>query len=222
MHIALILDGNRRWARSKGLPKFLGHKKGIDNLEKILKICAQDERITHLTAFALSTENFKREKKELDNLFFLIERFAKNWSKFIKHNIKVIPIGNLKLLPLSVKKALKELQVKTSQQKKLIFAPSIAFGGKDEIIRAVNKIIKKNPQQKINEKDFQQFLDTKNLPPVDLLIRTGGKKRLSNFLLWECAYAEILFLDKMWPQFSELDLKKAIDFWQKTQKNFGI
>lgn len=220
MHIALILDGNRRWAKKRGYPVFFGHKKGIDNLEKILKICAKDEEIKYISAFALSTENMKRDKKELKNLFDLIERFAKKTKKFIEYQITVKPIGDFSVFPISTKNALKNLQKETIGGKNLYFAPALHFGGRDEIVRAVNKLLKSGVK-KITEDIFSKTLDTAKMPPVDLLIRTGGKNRLSNFLLWECAYAEIYFSEKMWPEFEKNDLYEAIEFFKKTQRNFG-
>ncbi len=220
MHIGLIMDGNRRWAKNLGKNKFFGHKKGVENLEMFTEICADDPEIKILTVYTLSTENMNREQKELDNLFALLEKFAKKWKKFVKNGIRVKIFGDVSKLPKSCQKALKELEEKTKNGEKLIFCPAINYGGRDEIIRAVNKLFKKIPQ-KITEKDLEKFLDTEDLPAINLVIRTGGKKRLSNFMLWQSAYAELYFLDKMWPEFTEKDLQEAIFYYKSVQRNFG-
>lgn len=220
MHIAFILDGNRRWAKSQKLPKFMGHKKGLDKLEDILKLCVLNPEIKFITAYALSTENMNREVEELHNLFDLIEKFAKKWPKFVKWDIKVLPIGDHSALPISTQNALNELKNNTDHCQKLIFAPAVHYGGRDEIIRTINKILLQN-HESVSQEDFEQNLDIPNMPPVDLLIRTGGQKRLSNFLLWQCAYAELYFLDKMWPDFTEKDFENALEFYNNSKRNFG-
>ena len=222
MHLALILDGNRRWARSRGLPPFFGHRKGLENLKGILRFCARNSQIKFCTAFALSTENLKREKSELENLFGLLENFASKAEDFSSLGIKVKPIGNLQLLPQSTKQALLDLQSQTRKGANLVFAPAVCFGGRDEILRACQRIMQSDETAKnFDEKFLESFLDTAGFPPVDLLVRTGGKKRLSNFLLWEAAYSELFFTTKMWPEFSESDLQNALDFFHETKRNFG-
>jgi undecaprenyl diphosphate synthase len=220
VHLALILDGNRRWAKARFLPKQLGHQQGIANLKKILKVCASDQRIKIVTAYALSTENLKREQSELANLFELINKFVQDQQGFIAAGIQVRPIGDLSVFSQEIQTNLAKLQKATFNCGELIFQPALHYGGQDEIVRAVNKLIAKG-KTKLKAEDIALALDTGDLPQVDLLIRTGGKRRLSNFLLWQAAYAELYFTEKMWPEFDPKELAKALEFFESVQRNFG-
>jgi undecaprenyl diphosphate synthase len=261
MHLGLILDGNRRFAAARKMPKFWGHKKGVENLEKILKICAADSRIKFVTAFALSTENLKRDEKELKNLFLLLQKFASKISDFKKFGIRFSAVGNLKLLPAEVQKTLENAKRETRNCGNLNFAAAVAHGGRDEILRVFSRFLEKTkchpgkfPEEiypgsraktqiqkemgncrrfriesgmtnleklDLTEKNFAEFLDAPEFPDLDLIIRTGGKSRLSNFQIWRAAYAELFFSEKMWPEFSETDLNSAIDFFENSERNFG-
>ncbi|PIR04458.1 MAG: di-trans,poly-cis-decaprenylcistransferase [Candidatus Magasanikbacteria bacterium CG11_big_fil_rev_8_21_14_0_20_39_34] len=219
-HVAIIMDGNRRWATQKGLPKFMGHTEGAQNLEKIAQQ-AIDHDILYLTVYALSTENLKnRSRIELKHLFKLIEQFAKRFPEYEKHGIRIHTIGDLNALPKETQAILSDLKKKTEHFKNLTLTLAINYGGKDEIIRAVQKIQK----QKIkitSEEEFEIFLDTALLPEVDLVIRTGGDVRLSNFLLWQSAYAELYFTKVYWPAFSQKDFQKALDTFYSAKRNKG-
>lgn len=216
MHIAIIMDGNRRWAKKKGVPKFVGHKKGIEKLKESLSWC-QEHEVDVFSIYALSTENLKRDEKELNNLYDLILEFAKDKKSFIEKDIRIKLMGGISKIRKDSADALFELENATSNCKGLIFQICINYGGKDEIIRACKKAQSNNAE--ITEENIQKYLDSALEP--DLIIRTGGHKRLSNFLMWQSAYTELMFLDKYWPDFLEADLVKAIDFIQNEQRNFG-
>lgn len=218
MHVGIIMDGNRRWAKSKGLPKIIGHKYGADNLEKILDLSIQ-KNIDIITVYALSTENLKREEKELKNLFKLIEKYLQPAEKFIKNKIKVNILGSPESFPESTQAALKKIVKETQNCNKLIFNIALNYGGKDEIIRTVKKMEKaKIP---FTQENLEQNLDTKGLPNPDLIIRTGGDCRLSNFLLWQASYSTLYFTKTCWPAFDENEFDQALDFLKKQKQNYG-
>ncbi|MFA6458317.1 MAG: polyprenyl diphosphate synthase [Patescibacteria group bacterium] len=218
-HLAIILDGNRRWAQKRGLPRLLGHRRGVENLRKLLPVFIASG-ITHLTAYALSTENLReRNTTELKNLFQLIEKFAKDDKIFFEHEIRLEVFGELKNFPSSTKKALQNLIAKTHKHEKLVLNLALGYGSRAEIIRAANALIKAG--KRATEKNFSQELFSSDQPEPDLLIRTGGTKRLSNFLLWQLAYAELFFSEKMWPEFDAAELEKALEFFRAQQRNFG-
>lgn len=219
MHIAFILDGNRRWAKDNFLPEGVGHKKGIENFKKIVKECAKIEEIKEISAFALSTENLTRSKDELDNLFKIFNTFANEIKDFVDENIQIIISGRTELLPEYLQKSLNNAVKKTKKENpNVILNLCIAYGGKSAIVQSVKKTLKCN--QEINEENIIKNMNH-NLSPIDLLIRTGNKKRISNFMLWELAYSEIFFSEKMWPAFSKRDLIEAIDFFKKQKRTFG-
>ncbi len=218
-HLAIILDGNRRWAQKRGLPRLLGHRRGVENLRKLLPVFIASG-ITHLTTYALSTENLReRNTTELKSLFQLIEKFAKDDKIFFEHEIRLEVFGELKDFPSSTKKVLQNLIAKTSQHKKLVLNLALGYGSRAEIVRAANALIKAG--KRATEKNFAQELFSSGQPEPDLLIRTGGTKRLSNFLLWQLAYAELFFSEKMWPEFDAAELEKALEFFRAQQRNFG-
>ena len=217
MHIAIIMDGNRRWAKENNLPKLLGHKKGIENVENII-LWASELGLETLTLYALSTENLQREKDELKNIFDLMTNFAiKNKNKFIKENIRLKILGEVSKIRDDSKKALLDLEEYTKDCNKILLQICIAYGGRNEIVRSVKKLQEKN--EKITEENISKNLDS-NLEP-DLIIRTGGNKRLSNFLLWQSSYSEIYFTNKFWPDFNKQDLEEAMNFFDDQQRNFG-
>ena len=217
MHIAIIMDGNRRWAKENNLPKLLGHKKGIENVENII-LWASELGLKTLTLYALSTENLQREKDELKNIFDLMTNFAiKNKNKFIKENIRLKILGEISKIRDDSKKALLDLEEYTKDCNKILLQICIAYGGRNEIVRSVKKLQEKN--EKITEENISKNLDS-NLEP-DLIIRTGGNKRLSNFLLWQSSYSEIYFTNKFWPDFNKQDLEEAMNFFDDQQRNFG-
>ena len=218
-HIAIILDGNRRWARKRGLPRLIGHRKGTENLKKLLPVFIKNN-IERVTVYALSTENIdERDTVELKNLFKEIERFAKDLEIFHEHAIRLQVFGQLKKFPPSTKRALQKTIEATKKHKKLNLNVALGYSGRDEILRAVNKFAIKG--RRATEKTFARTLDSSGQPDPDLLIRTGGKSRLSNFLLWQLAYSELYFTDKLWPEFDEKELLKALDWFAEQQRNFG-
>lgn len=221
-HIAIIMDGNRRWARKNNLRSVEGHLAGSKNFKKIAEACYRME-VKILTVYAFSTENWKREKTEVNYLMKLLALFLKKeLSTFNKKNIKLNIIGEIEKLPESVRKVAEKVMRDTRDNKKGILNLAISYGGRTEILNAIKKIIKDkiNPD-KINEKLLENYLYTAGQPDPDLLIRTSGEMRTSNFLPWQCAYSELYFSQKLWPDFSERDLEEAISKFRNRQRRFG-
>lgn len=218
-HIALILDGNRRWAKSRGLPRMLGHRQGIENLKKLFPLFIA-RGIDKVSAYALSTENIaERDATEIRNLFLEIERLGNDLELFQKHQICVKLLGDLKPFPASTKKILAKLVEVTKKYEALQLNLALGYGGRDEILRACKKLVK--TKKAVNPKNFEKALDTAGGRNPDLLIRTGGKQRLSNFLPYQLAYTELYFTEKMWPEFDEKELVKALEWFATQQRNFG-
>ena len=221
-HIAIIMDGNGRWGLKKYKDRNKGHYFGLKNINKIIKDCIKIN-IKYLTLYTFSTENWNRPKKEIDYLFFLFKYFyKKNFNKLNKNNIKIKFIGNLKNIPKDLKVIIKKIQDKTKNNDTITVIFAFNYGAKSELVNAFKNIIKnKNKVNKINEDLINNNLYTKNIPDPDILIRTGGEKRLSNFLLWQLSYAELFFINKNWPDFNFLDLKKIINTFRVTKRKFG-
>ena len=221
-HIAIIMDGNGRWGLKKYKDRNKGHYFGLQNINKIINDCIKIN-IKYLTLYTFSTENWNRPKKEIDYLFFLFKYFyKKNFNKLNKNNIKIKFIGNLKNIPKDLKVIIKKIQDKTKNNDAITVIFAFNYGAKSELVNAFKNIIKnKNKVNKINEDLINNNLYTKNIPDPDILIRTGGEKRLSNFLLWQLSYAELFFIDKNWPDFNFLDLKKIINTFRVTKRKFG-
>ena len=221
-HIAIIMDGNGRWGLKKYKDRNKGHYFGLQNINKIIKDCIKIN-IKYLTLYTFSTENWNRPKKEIDYLFFLFKYFyKKNFNKLNKNNIKIKFIGNLKNIPKDLKVIIKKIQDKTKNNHAITVIFAFNYGAKSELVNAFKNIIKnKNKVNKINEDLINNNLYTKNIPDPDILIRTGGEKRLSNFLLWQLSYAELFFINKNWPDFNFFDLKKIINTFRVTKRKFG-
>ncbi len=221
-HLAIILDGNRRFAKKLLLKPWKGHEYGAKKVEKLIER-ANQHQIKELTLYCLSVENIKnRPQKELKYLFNLFIKEFKNMDrKKIQNNkIKIRFMGNLSLLPQELSKECKKLEKDTEKNNKMTVNFAIAYGGKQEIIQAIKKIIKKDiPAKDINENTINKNLYMSSQP--DLIIRTGGEKRTSNFLTWQSTYSEWLFLDKMWPEFQKQDLMQAIKEFKKRKRRFG-
>lgn len=219
-HIAIIMDGNRRYARKQGLPLMKGHEHGANQIKNICK-WVKAEGINTVTLFAFSSENWKREKKEVGNLLTLLQKFLMEESRhFIDQKIKIRVIGDLAPYKPDIQQSLKDLEEKTSAFIGFELVIALNYGGRGEILHAVNKLLHSKAQH-VTEKDFTELLYTKGLPEPDLLIRTGGAIRISNFLLWQIAYTELFFSPKLWPEFGEADLKEAISFFYSQERNFG-
>ena len=217
-HVAIIMDGNGRWGVKYKNSRNAGHKEGLKTVEKIIKEAIKN-KINFLTLFAFSTENWKRPKKEINYLFNLLENFLLNRIQDLhKQNIKLKILGSKKFSP-KLNKLLNKSEIKTFKNNKLQINLALNYGSKSELIGAFKKINKS--KLTINEKNINKNLQTKNIPEPDLLIRTGNTKRLSNFLLWQLAYAEIFFEKKLWPTFNEKDFSRIIMEYKKIKRNFG-
>ncbi len=217
-HVAIIMDGNGRWGISKKKSRNFGHKQGLKTVEKIIKESVK-KNIKFLTLYAFSTENWKRPKNEINYLFSLLYNFLTNKiDELNKKKIKFHVIGKKKFSK-NLNNLLKYSEKLTSKNKKLQINLALNYGSKSEIINALNILKKK--RSNINEKNISNNLYTKNIPDPDLLIRTGNRKRLSNFLLWQLAYSEIYFENKLWPDFNVKDFNKILDEFKKTKRNFG-
>ena len=218
-HVAIIMDGNGRWALQKGKSRNYGHQCGLRAIEKIVDYSIK-KKISYLTLFTFSSENWKRPKKEVNFLFKLLENyFKKNLLKVIRNGIKVKIIGNKLRLASNLRKIIKIAENKTRKNKKISVQLALNYGSKQEIINSMKIVNKK--KQKITIKNFEKNLYTSDFPDPDILIRTGGQRRLSNFLLWQIAYAEIFFVKKMWPDFNNNDFQKILNKFKKIKRNFG-
>jgi undecaprenyl diphosphate synthase len=214
------MDGNGRWGLKKYNDRNKGHYFGLQNINQVIKNCIK-LKIKYLTLFTFSTENWSRPEKEVDYLFFLFKYFyKKNFKKINKNNIRIKFIGDLKNIPKDLKIIIKNIQEKTKRNTAITVVMAFNYGAKSELINAFKNIlkIKKN---KINEKLISNNLYTKNIPDPDILIRTGGNKRLSNFLLWQLSYAELFFVEKNWPDFNFVDLKNIVNTFSKIKRKFG-
>ena len=219
-HVAIIMDGNGRWGLKNKKSRNFGHLKGIKSVETIIK-SSLIRKIPYLTLYTFSTENWKRPDSEINFLFDLIRKsLKKKISKIIKQGIRVKIIGNKNGLPQDIKKIVKLIEKKTIKNKKITLNLALNYGSKEEIINAFSKLISKKKRE-ISIKNFEKELYTYNTPDPEILIRTGGTKRLSNFLLWQLSYTEIFFLDKLWPDFNENDLNRIIIKFNKIKRNFG-
>lgn len=225
-HIAIIMDGNRRWARNKGLPVALGHKEGAKTLEKIVRY-AKNIGIKYITVYAFSTENWKRSEEEVSTLMNLMMNYLESYSKRAdSENIKVQILGNKQGLSDKMNDLIEKCMERTKDNTGITFNIALNYGGRDEILGAVKNIAVKiqNNEMKIEDITEQTISDnlyTKGQPDPDLLIRTSGEIRLSNFLPWQLVYSEFVFVDKNWPDFSEKDLDEAIEEYQKRNRKFG-
>jgi len=219
-HIAIIMDGNGRWGLKKYNDRNKGHYYGLQNINKVIKNCIK-LHIKYLTLYTFSTENWNRPKKEIEYLFFLFKFFyQKNFNKINKNNIRIKFIGDLKNIPADLKVIIKKIQEKTKNNNRITVVFAFNYGAKSELINAFKKI-HKNKNNKISEELISNNLYTKNMPDPDILVRTGGEKRLSNFLLWQLSYAELFFIEKSWPDFNFLDLKKIVNKFRGIKRRFG-
>ena len=225
-HLAIIMDGNGRWAKKQGMLRVFGHEKGTKSVKQTVENCAK-LGIEFLTLYAFSTENWNRPKLEVDTLMrLLISSLKKEEETLMKNNIKLNAIGNLTTLPKNVNKELQEVIEKTKNNNRMTLTLALSYGSREEIIQVVKNIsnkVKNNiiSESAIDESIINQHLYTHNLPDVDLVIRTSGEHRISNFLLWQIAYAEFYFTEVLWPDFTENNLYEAIISYQKRERRFG-
>ena len=218
-HVAIIMDGNGRWGIKKRKSRNYGHRAGLDTVEKIIKSSIKN-KIKYLTLFAFSTENWKRPKNEIKFLFKLLDNFIdKKINEFKKNNIRLKIIGDISNFNNKLKKKLNDSERITLKNKKLQLNLALNYGSKNELIRAFKLLNKK--KSKLNIKNLEKNLYTRDIPDPEILIRTGNTHRLSNFLLWQLAYTELFFEKKLWPDFNEKDYAKIINKYKKTKRNFG-
>ena len=225
-HIAIIMDGNRRWARSKGKPVSFGHKEGAKTLENIVRY-ANKIGLEYITVYAFSTENWKRAEEEVKALMMLLQNYLDEYSKRADtENIRVKVLGDISALSDGMQKSINKCMERTKDNTGVTFNIALNYGGRDEILKAIKQIAKEVKEEKIEIEDITEekvsdSLYTKGDPDPDLLIRTSGELRLSNFLPWQLVYSEFLFIDKNWPDFKEEDLDNAIIEYQKRTRKFG-
>jgi undecaprenyl diphosphate synthase len=225
-HVAIIMDGNGRWAKKRNLPRTAGHRQGIKVVEKIVEAAAK-LGVKVLSLYAFSTENWNRPKREIDMLLAALANFLRHdANRLIKNNIKLQVMGDLDKLPASLNNMLFDVQEKSSTNSGLIVNLALNYGSRFEIVRAVKNIVDEAKKGNIDsatldEDKFSQFLYTRGLPDPDLLIRTSGEVRISNFMLWQLSYAELYFSKKFWPDFTQKDFEKAIKEYERRERRFG-
>jgi len=218
LHIAIIPDGNRRWARARLWRPWKGHEVSAANFKTLLEWCRKDERIGTLTFWCLSTENWKRGEEEVSKLMELLENYLTNEGEnMLKNGIRLLHSGRRERLPDSLITLIDQIGEKTAKNDRLTLHLAIDYGGKDEVMRAMNRIEKRD----ITEDDIRAHLDHPELPDIDLVIRTAGERRTSNFFLWQTAYAEWLFSEKLFPDFGTEDLKHALDDFESRTRRYG-
>ncbi len=218
-HVAIIMDGNGRWGIKRNKSRNYGHSKGVKVVENIITEAIK-KKIKYLTLYTFSTENWKRPKKEIDFLIHLLEIYIhKELDKLVKKNIRLKIIGDINKFPKSLKLELRKAEKQTKQNNKIQINIALNYGSKEEIIKSIKKLI--IASKKINEKNISANLYTKNIPDPEILIRTGNRNRLSNFLLWQSSYTEIFFVSKLWPDFTKKDFSKIITTFGKVRRNFG-
>jgi undecaprenyl diphosphate synthase len=221
-HISFVPDANRRWAKKQGLTKMEGHTQGAKNLRNVAQEVL-NLGIPYMTIWGLSTENLKnRSKLELNHLFSLFSKITNHLEDFFENGVRLNIIGNMDTLPKKVVSALKKTEEKTQHNKKMVLTLAINYGGRDEIVRAIRKIIKaKIKPEDVTEEKVNLFLDTAGLPEIDLVVRTGCQKRLSGWLPWQTTYSELYFTDTFWPDFDKQELQKAIKWFNEQKRNKG-
>jgi undecaprenyl diphosphate synthase len=225
-HVAVIMDGNGRWAKQRGLPRIMGHRRGVDTLKKLLRIC-RDWGIHALTAYAFSTENWGRPSEEVDFLMTLFERVLRQeLSEMMAEGVRIRFVGNLASLPMTLKAEIDRAVAQTANNPGIQFTVATNYGGRQEIVQACRSIatqvqLGKLMPEEIDESLFSHHLYTASLPDPDLLIRTSGEMRISNFLLWQLAYAELYVTDTLWPDFDKVEFHRALCNFQQRHRRFG-
>ena len=219
-HIAIIMDGNGRWAQKKGLSRVFGHKAGVKSVEEIIR-AADGLGVKVLTLYAFSTENWKRPSAEINALFEILKYFIKKkLDELLRNNIRLMAVGDITKLPPSAAKEVKKAIERTSRNTGMILNIALNYGGRAEIIKAVNGMIA-DGKKSVDEKTFESYLYTAGLPDPDLIIRTSGEYRISNFLIWQSAYSEFYVTDVLWPDFGKKELIEAVAEYKKRNRRFG-
>lgn len=221
-HIAIIMDGNRRWARDRHLPQIVGHEFGRRRLEPLIRQAAR-LGIKFLTFWAFSTENWKRTEEEKEAIFNIVRKFGKEvLPKLVKNGVQLRVIGELERFPEDVQQIFQKLIEETRHNSRVIVNLALSYGGRSEILRAVKKVLEqKITSEQLSEETFSQFLDTRGEPDPELMIRTGGVQRTSGYLPWQTAYSELYFTQTLWPDFGPPELKKAIEWYRQQKRSFG-
>ncbi|BAY07528.1 isoprenyl transferase [Calothrix sp. NIES-2098] len=225
-HVAVIMDGNGRWAKRQGLPRIMGHKRGVDALKDLLR-CCKDWGIQALTAYAFSTENWKRPQEEVDFLMTLFQRVLRQeLREMVEENVQIQFVGNLNALPRSLQAEISRSMAETQDNRSIRFTVATNYGGRQEILQACRAIAQKVQQgllqpDEIDEAVFERHLYTAGISDPDLLIRTSGEMRLSNFLLWQMAYGEIYITETLWPDFDREEFHRALSAYQQRERRFG-
>lgn len=221
-HVAIIPDGNRRWAQQRGVTSSLGHHMGAEGVVNIVA-AARDLGVEYLTIYAFSTENWKRSQEEVETLMHLLAlMLRKETPKMVKEGIRFATIGDLAKTPTFVQEMVRESKERTKEQSSIQFTLAINYGGRDEILRAVQRYLITEPKKPLTEETLSQFLDTKGMPDPELLIRTSGEKRISNFLLWQSPYTEIVTPEVLWPDFKPSHLVEAVQAYQSRDRRKGV
>lgn len=222
-HVAIIMDGNGRWASSRGRPRVFGHRKGVESLRKAVKV-AGELGVKQLTVFSFSTENWRRPAEEVEALFELLRRFvAADLDRLVEEGVRVKVIGRSDDLSSDLVKIIENAEERTRHNADFKLVLAFNYGGRDEIVRAARRACRDRggDLSDLTEVDFARYLDTTDMPDPDLVIRTSGEHRVSNFLLWQAAYAEFVFTDVLWPDFGEADMKAALDEYAKRKRRYG-
>jgi undecaprenyl diphosphate synthase len=226
-HVAVIMDGNGRWAEQRGLPRSEGHRAGVEAVRSVTR-AAREMGVGWITLYAFSSENWNRPKAEVDALMRLPEEyFASELDEAIRNGVRIRAIGRRDRLPPSVRRSIEDATARTQHNGGMQLVFALSYGGRGEIVDAVRRILRESETRSVDpesldEKSFAAHLDDAELPDVDLLIRTGGEQRISNFLLWQSAYAELHFSDRLWPDFGPADLADAIQVYQRRERRFGL
>ena len=218
-HIAFIMDGNGRWATERGKPRTYGHREGVRALEKVVRAC-RDLQIRVCSVYAFSTENWKRPRSEIDALFDMLRENITKIDDYDKYDIRVTVMGDLTALPSDLQASITKLVEATQSHQSYIFNIGINYGGRSEIVHAVNKILKSGCTS-ITQEDLQKALYTADLPDPDIIVRTGGERRLSNFMLYQSAYAEFYYTDLYWPDMNKKEVEKIIEWFSMRKRRFG-
>ncbi len=226
LHVGIIMDGNGRWATARSMPRTSGHQEGLEAAKRVVRAAA-DAGVRYLSLFAFSTENWNRTADEVKFLMGLVTGYLRKEYPFYQEvGVRVVHSGNVKRLPRAVQRELSAVMKDTQQFDRIVVNLALNYGGRDEIVRAVNRLLadrqkSSTEQPRVTEAGLRKHLDLPQIPDPDLIIRTGGEQRLSNFLLWECAYAELYFSDKLWPDWDRDDLLQAVRDYGCRKRNFG-
>lgn len=221
-HIAIIMDGNGRWAEARGLPRIEGHREGIKRVSEIID-SSIELNLKALTLYVFSMENWQRPAQEVNALISLLEFYLRQeMHRLAEDNVVFRAIGNLERFPVNIRRLIREFEALTSKNTGLLLTGALSYSGREEILRAVSRMLRDGiTPEDINEEVFEEHLDTRGIPPPDLIIRTSGEMRLSNFLLWQSAYSELYFTDTLWPDFERDEFLSAIREYQKRERRFG-